>query len=293
VANVTTMDTTDDSSLELGVVEIASDGDVLLDVTFETSNDTLKAARKATKPRPGQKASAPAHALKPSVRIGYRVQLSVLRQKSKYFDNLFSDTRFAEAKSIAAAFEQLSLRNIKPSDASVADLPAVRIHEDDEATKLAGQEVIFGHLLRILHEKPLEATAGSKPWTMHQVATLAVLADRFDCTLPVSRSLSTLKFKWPTTPTTLPREDRPMPSLSRTAEETLRQKILVSWLLDQPPKMHTSTRELILYGSRKWSVYPDEDDTSSTAAWWDLPDDLESELEPSQAATPTPKYNVY
>jgi hypothetical protein len=257
------------SKLEFEVVDIVPDGDIVLDVTFETSKGTLKAARKAAKPRPGQKDAAPV--LKLRTRVGYRVELAVLKQNSKYFDNLLSDTRFAEARSIEASFERLSLKNVKPSEAAAADLPVVRIHEDDEATRSAGQESAFEDLLRILHRK--QSTA--KAVTMHYLAVLAVLADRFDCIAIVSRYLNALKYKWPATQTRLARDDGP--ALSRATEETLRQKILVSWLLDQPPRLHTATRELIMYGSRRWSAFlEEEDDEHNTAAWWDLPDDLES-----------------
>jgi len=76
--------------------------------------------------------------------------------------------------------------------------------------------------------------------------------------------------------------------LTKPAEETLRQKILVSWLLNQPLKFHASTRELILYGSCNWTTAIASDDppadatgpntATSAAAWWDLPDGLEAEL---------------
>ncbi|KAJ4306689.1 hypothetical protein N0V88_000053 [Collariella sp. IMI 366227] len=253
------------------IVEIVSDGDIILEVTFETSKETLKAARKASKPRPGQKVTPPV--LKGKLQVRYRVQLAALKSNSKYFDNLLSDTRFAEARSIEASFTQLSLKNVKPSDADAADLPVVKIHEDDEATRSAGQESAFGDLLRILHRKQ----STSKAVTMQYLAVLAVLADRFDCTAIVSRYLNVLKYKWPTTQTRVSRDDGP--ALSKAAEETLRQKILVSWLLEQPLKMHIATRELIMYGSRRWSTFLDEDEEATfTAAWWDLPDDLEAEL---------------
>lgn len=257
------------ASTELDIVDIAPDGDIVLDVTFDTSKETLRAARKAAKPRPGQQITGTPPVLKPRVRLGYRVQLAVLKQNSKYFDNLLGDTRFAEAKSIEAGLQRLSLNNVKPSEAGARDLPVVKIHEDDEATQTAGLDSAFGDLLRILHRKQTTA----KPVTMHNLGVLAVLADRFDCTAVVSRYLGALKYKWPATQTRLSKDDGP--ALSRAAEETLRQKILVSWLLDQPLKMHAATRELILYGSRKWSAFVDED--INTAAWWDLPDDLESE----------------
>ena len=261
----------------LRIVDIVPDGDLVLDVTFDTSNETLKAARKAAKPRPGQKQQGTTPpVLKAQTRVGYRVQLAVLKQHSKYFDNLLSDTRFAEARSIEARFQQLALRNVKPSDADAGELPVVEIHEDDEATRSAAQASVFEDLLRILHRR--QSTAPSKAVTMQSLAVLAVLADRFDCTSTVSRYLNALRYKWPATQTRLSRDDGP--ALSRAAEETLRQKILVAWLLDQPLKMQAATRELIMYGSRQWSHHdvPDQDQDQHAAAWWDLPDDLETEL---------------
>jgi hypothetical protein len=261
-----------DAGTRLEMVEIAPDGDLVLDVTFDTSNETLRAARKAAKSRPGQQAAdaSTLPVLKPRVRRGYRVQLAVLKQNSKYFDNLLSDTRFAEARSIEAAFQRLSMSNVKPSEADVQQLPVVRIHEDDEATQSAGLESLFADMLRILHRKQSTAKAP----IMHNLAVLAVLADRFGCTGAVSRYLNALKYKWPATQTSLSKEGGG-PALTAAAEETLRQKILVSWLLDQPLKMHAATRELILYGSRRWSAFGEED--PNKAVWWELPDDLESE----------------
>lgn len=259
-----------DRGSALDIVDIAPDGDVVLDVTFQTSKETLKAARKATKPRPGQKIIPPV--FKPKVRVGYRVQLSLLRRHSKYFDRLLGDVRFAEARAITAALEQLSLQNVKPQEAPAEVLPKVEINEDDKATQAAGQEGVFGDLLRLLHGRE----AVTKPPTMHYLATLAVLADRFDCTVAVSKAMPSLKFKWPLTKTALPREEGSS-SLTESMEESLRQKILVSWLLDQPMKFSSSTRELIIYGSRKWAMRDEEEEEIHTASWWNLPDDLEGE----------------
>ncbi|KAK3320726.1 hypothetical protein B0T19DRAFT_444545 [Cercophora scortea] len=267
-------DASDSSSARLGfdIVDIVPDGDLILDVTFETSKETLRAAKKATRPRPGQQVNQPV--LKPRVRLGFRVQLAVLKQDSRYFSNLLSDTRFAEAKSIEAALERLSLQGVKPGEAEPKDLPLVKIHEDDEASQSAGQETIFQDLLRILHGKE----PATKPVTMHYLATLAILSDRFDCTDPVTKWHNfNLRYKWPLTQTRLPREDGG-PAITKAAEETLRQKILVAWLLKIPPRMQTATRELVVYGSRKWSAFLDEAETG-TAAWWDLPDGLEGELQ--------------
>jgi hypothetical protein len=261
------------------VVDIVPDGDLILDVTFYTSKDVLQAARKAArKTVPSVPKELPQPTLRSTVRVAYRVHLAVLRQQSKYFDNLLGDKRFAEAKSIESALQRLSLQGIKPENASPTDLPVVKIHEDDETTRSVGREGIFEDLLRILHRK--QSTTNTKHVSMHYLAVLAVLADRFASTGIVSRYVSALKYKWPATQTRLGKNDGP--TLSRAAEETLRQKILVAWLLDQPPKLMTSTRELIMYGSRRWRTFGDEeneeDEEVGHAAWWDLPDDLESKL---------------
>ncbi|AEO61381.1 hypothetical protein MYCTH_2130550 [Thermothelomyces thermophilus ATCC 42464] len=197
--------------------------DIVLDVTFETSKETLKAARRAAKPRPRQNV-APPPALKPETRVGYRVQLSALKQNSKYFDNLLSDTRFAEARSIEQGFKELSLRNVKPSEADAGDLPVVRIHEDDEATRSAGHVSVFEDLLRILHREQ----STSKAVIMHYLAVLAVLADRFDCRPGM---------------TALPYPGQVKRSSGKRSSS--------AWLLDQPLKLHAATRELIMSGSRR------------------------------------------
>ncbi|KAK3899240.1 hypothetical protein C8A05DRAFT_18292 [Staphylotrichum tortipilum] len=265
----------------LDILDIVPDGDLLLDVTFDTSASTLRAARKVTKPRPGQKTTAPV--LKPRTRLGYRVRLASLRDNSAYFARLLSDTRFAEARAIEARLQELSLAGVAPSSAPAVSLPVVQIHEDDDATRSAFQSASFADLLRILHR--VQPTAPSSPKgavTLHALAVLAVLADRFDCTPIVSRYVTALKFKWPATQTRPASRDDGGPALSRAAEESLRQKILVAWLLDQPPRLLAATRELVMYGSRRWSLVGSEEDGGDegevVAAWWDLPDEIEAEL---------------
>ncbi|KAK5662843.1 hypothetical protein OQA88_6254 [Cercophora sp. LCS_1] len=261
----------DPAEAGLEIVEIAADGDILLDVTFETSKETLKAARKAAKPRPGQKDAPPV--FRPKVRLGFRVRALTLRQCSKFFDTQLDYTKFFEGRSIASAHERLSLQQVNPSEAPAGDLPLVEILVDDQATKSAGQETIFGDLMRILHEKePV-----TKPLTIKYLATLAVLSDRFDCIGPVARGLhGRLNIKWPATHARLSREDGDS-SLTIAVEETLRQKILVSWRFDQTTTFSEATRELVMYGSRKWSLALEEEEVDE-AIWWGLPDGLEREL---------------
>lgn len=254
------------------VVSIVPDGDVVLDVEFQNSRETLKSAKKATLShiRPTLVASAPQSELKPRVKVAYRVRLATLKLHSKYFGNLLSDTRFQEARSVETAFEKLILKGAKAEEVEAQDLPWVKIVDDDEATRSAGREAAFGDLLRILHN--LDTV--TKSYTFNYVATLAVLADRFDCVLAVSRYMPRLKPKWPLTQPRAPRDDGV--GLTKHTEDLLRQKILVAWLLDQPLRLAAASRELIMYGSVRWSAFAEADSHAYGATWWDLQDDLES-----------------
>jgi hypothetical protein len=275
------------------VITVAPKGDILLDVTFETSKSTLKAARAALpRPRPSQRdPPAPQPLLKPRIHLAYRVDLSTLKKHSRYFTNLLTDTRFQEARDIESRFRELSMRNAKPADVDSDQLPRVLIVDDDEATRSAGREDVFRDLLRILHGGGIT----TRPVTMLYVATMAVMADRFDCTSTVSRYLNTgLKFKWPATPQPKPSADvEGMTSLSISGEEMVRQKALVSWLLGHPLKFQAATRELVLYGSHAWAAVSDEehhgtgtepveqpDSSRRNALWWYLPNELEGKCPP-------------
>ncbi|KAG7140693.1 hypothetical protein HYQ46_007937 [Verticillium longisporum] len=153
-------------------------------------------------------------------------------------------------------------------DADLTTLPWITITDDDEATRSIGRDKVFGDMLRILHGQPVQTPATSI--NMLFVTTLAILADRFDCR-------SSLKLKWPKTSNRALRADSGKSALG--TEQVLRQKILVSWLLDQPMKLHDATREIILRGSSHWSALVSYDELPSTEAWWNLPDDLERELQ--------------
>lgn len=282
------------------VVDITDAGDVVLDCVFENSLATLKSAKKQQQ---HQQASRPAAAatqqpppLKARARVGFRVKLAVLKQHSRYFDRMLGDTRFKEAKTIEAAFSALSLSKTDPASAHVSDLPWVRIVDDDQETRLAHREEAFADMLRLLHGKE----AVNQTPTLDFLATLAVLADRFDCAPAVSKSMSAggLKLKWPVTQRKVAvNED---PRMSRSLENALRQKILVAWLLNQPKRFEAATRELIMNGSLKWSSFPEQTDGVNEAMWWYLPDGIEQELQyrrecilNSIASIPRHFFNLY
>ncbi|KAK5629248.1 hypothetical protein RRF57_004963 [Xylaria bambusicola] len=268
------------------VIVISEHGDVVLDATFQNSKDTIRAARKATPTRPtGRIDPQPQQPVpKARVRLAFRVDLAVLRGQSKYFDKLLGDKHFKEAKDIADAFAALSLKKVQPRDVDAKDLPWISIRDDDEATSYAYREMVFADLLRILHGK--DAKMGQAQITMSFVMTLAVLADRFDCAAAVSKYVATgLKFKWPVTnrgKLSSARDDggaAGFSGMSRANENVLRQKILVSWLLNQPGKFQAATRELIMNGSCQWSPFGEQEDESTSATWWYLQDGLEQELQ--------------
>ncbi|KAI8964742.1 hypothetical protein F5Y11DRAFT_315092 [Daldinia sp. FL1419] len=251
------------------VVNIVDGGDLILDVTFENSKDTLRTARAAQSklfnrdPQPAPKKKA---------RLGFRVSLKALKTQSKYFERLLTDSRFKEAKDISSAFAALAIKSIKPETADAGELPWIKIQDDDQATHYAHREGVFGDLLRILHGK--EAVT---KFTMSFVTTLAVLADRFDCTSAVSKYLvAGTRFKWPLTNRKAIRDEPSV--MSRGNEDILRQKILVSWLLNQPARLQAATKEIIMNGSCRWSSFA-QDDESSDATWWYLQDGLEQELQ--------------
>ncbi|KAK8134195.1 hypothetical protein PG984_006207 [Apiospora sp. TS-2023a] len=308
------------------VVDIAKAGDLILDVTFENSKATVKAARKQQASSlkanavGGQSSAGTGPAPRSKLRLGFRVDAGVLRRQSQYFDRLLSDTRFQEAKTIAAALEALTLRNVKPADADARDLPWIQVIDDDDATHYAYRDNVFADLLRLLHGKetvaaaaasasapaatatPTAATAktaastatpaapaaptapATPPPTLDFWTALAILADRFDCAAPVAKALKAaggLRMKWPVTQRKQPPSGNgggEEAKMSRQTESVLRQKILVSYLLDQPPRFLAATRELIMNGSCKWSAFPDPNEAAA-AGGGELVDELEQELQ--------------
>lgn len=255
-------------SSEAGLINIVPDGDVILDVTFKTSEEVLRKARKAAsaaaRKTPSQAAPSSAKDRpKPLSKAAYRVSLEVLKGKSKYFENLLGNTQFKEALAVAKAFEALSVSGRTPKEADPGDLPRISIVDEDYATKAAGREGAFEDMLRLVHGRPLKPQ--STP-SLSYITTIAVTADIFDCTAAVSKTLGgEAKIRWPV---------QTKPGRAVDIEQALRQKILVGWLLGHPMRMQTATRELILRGSSYWSAFR-EDGQEPTAAWCDLPDGLE------------------
>jgi hypothetical protein len=252
------------------VINIRATGDIILDVKFENSRGSLQQLDNTNGIR-GK--SSTVKLKRASVgRALYRVRLDTLKRQSRYFEHLLGSETFKEGQAITAQFTVLKEKSINPTEADYTDLPRIEITDDDEATRMVGRETVFADLLRIIHD----AEVITKP-TVAYLASLAVMADRFDSLSPVARWFKGLKtFKWPATYGKAGKDGSGRMSI--TAEEMLRQKILIAWLLDQPMRLAQCTKELIIRGSSRW-VYSEEGvGTTGEASWWDLPDDLEGEL---------------
>ncbi|KAH7635701.1 hypothetical protein B0T09DRAFT_27016 [Sordaria sp. MPI-SDFR-AT-0083] len=197
---------TDDSS-DFEIIEIAPNGDIVLDVTFETSKPVILAAKKAfaaysARPTPRQASKAPGQGPaktlakpprpppKPRVRVGFRVHLSVLKEHSPYFARLLSDTRFAEAKAVEAALAKLSLENVSPGEADWTQLPRVAIREDDEATQSAEVRYVFHDLMYILHYGGLPAPPAPPADETPQAADATPPAEFIGVPPPTSKAAS-------------------------------------------------------------------------------------------------------
>ena len=239
------------------VVEIRATGDIILDVSFENTNactksipsDFIQKLRLSKTPIP-------------SARVLYRVRLETLKKHSKYFAHLLGSDVFGEGRSIKDHFAALAESKLKPAEIGPDQLPRIKIVDEDDATRTVGREVVFRDMLRIIHG----AEHLTKFVTTLYLTVLVIMADRFDCLPPVTRYISGTfaNFKYPQT-------------LDKSAEELLRQKILIFYYTNQAVRLASATKELILRGSARWTGYEDSN-PGFTTAWWDLPDGLEGSI---------------
>jgi hypothetical protein len=241
----------DDTDYKL--VEIRATGDVILDVTFENTYACTKSV-----PSDAIHKLRASKAAITSVRLFYRARLETLKKHSKYFGHLLGSDVFGEGLRIKEAFSELAQSGLKPSEIEPAFLPRIKIVDEDDATRAMGRELVFRDMLQIIHG----AEHLTKPISMNYLSILVIMADRFDCAAPVTRYVTGIfgGFRYPQT-------------LDNSAEEVLRQKILIFYRTNQAARLAAATKELILRGSSRWAAY-DENPSFSTA-WWDLPDGLE------------------
>ncbi|KAB8300115.1 hypothetical protein EYC80_000345 [Monilinia laxa] len=239
------------------VVDIGGGGDVILEVLFENTKACTKSIPKETIEKL-RISKTPF----PSARVFYRVRLDILKKHSKYFQHLLGSDTFGEGRAISANSAELSLTGKDPSKLPAEELPRIQITDEDDATRTIGRETVFRDMLKIIHG----TDHSTKLITLLYLAILVVMADRYDCMATIARYIAGKfsNFRYP-------------PTVDKTTEEVVRQKILIYYHTNQALRLATATKELIVRGSSRWSIY-EEADSSFLAAWWDLPEDLEAEL---------------
>lgn len=235
------------------VIEIRATGDVILDVCFENTSACTKSI-----PNDALQKLRNSKSTNLSSRGLFRVRLETLKKHSKYFAHLLGSDIFGEGRAIKDTFSKLAELKLKPHEVEADLLPRIKIVDEDDATKTIGRENVFRDMLRIIHG----AEHLTKPISITYLSVLVIMADRFDCLGPISRYVTGpfAKFKYPQT-------------LDKTAEDILRQKILIFYHTNQALQFAAATKELILRGSFNWSS--SDDNSGFSTAWWDLPDGLE------------------
>ncbi|KAI9646616.1 hypothetical protein NHQ30_004612 [Ciborinia camelliae] len=211
---------------EYKVVPVGSGGDIILEVMFENTkactksipNETIQKLRISKAPFP-------------SARVFYRVRLNTLKKHSKYFDHLLGSDTFGEGRAISAKFAELSLSSKDPSTLPAEEIPRIQITDEDDATRTIGRETVFHDMLKIIHG----IDHSTKSITLLYIAILVVMADKYDCMATVERYIAGRfsKFRYP-------------PTLDKTTEEVVRQKILIFYHTNQTSRLATSTKELIV-----------------------------------------------
>ncbi|ESZ99398.1 hypothetical protein SBOR_0160 [Sclerotinia borealis F-4128] len=239
------------------VVDVGSGGDIILEVMFENT----KACTKSIPNETIQKLKISKTPF-PLARVFYRVRLDTLKKHSKYFEHLLGSDKFGEGRAISAKFAELALSSKNPSKLPAEELPRIQITDEDDATRTIGRETVFHDMLKIVHGMD----HSSKSITLLHIVILVVMADRYDCRATIARYITGRfsNFRYP-------------PTLDKTTEEVVRQKILIFYHTNQALRLATATKELIARGSSRWSNY-EEAGSDFVAAWWDLPEDLEAEL---------------
>lgn len=197
--------------------------------------------------------------------FSYRVDSKVLKENSRYFENLLSD-RYSEGQRLAAALEALRLgghSNVEDAPASV--LPHIAIVNVGRiaVSKAASLQNLVADFLRAVHGLDLAVTQPP----VANLANLAVVADRLDAVACLSNYVRRRKY--------LQLVDAKSKG-KQSPEERVRQKLFVGLALDYPLWVTRYSKHLILRDSVQWRPEIEEDHTK--ALWWDIPNGVEDEM---------------
>lgn len=200
--------------------------------------------------------------------FAYRVDSKILRENSRFFENLLSD-RFNEGQRLSAELEALKLAgHSNIADASADALPRIHIVNIGRISisKASNVQNLIADFLRAVHGQDLAVPNPPVP----NLANLAVVADRFDAVTCLSRYVQRRKYLHLIDAKPKGRVSPGLP------EERARQKLLVGLLFDHPPWVTRYSKHLIMRDSIQWKPGIEED--HSKALWWDIPYGVEGSV---------------
>lgn len=191
----------------------------------------------------------------------FRVDSTILKKTSKYFERLLQPGRFGEALEVEAKHKALFERYGSTVDVPAAELPFLDMQDIGRTSSVRAVDALVADFLLILHGGDVQG-----PPPVVNLANIAIVADRFDALHIVknyvqSRDLIRIL-------------DRRTTSKTEVAldEDKMRQRLLVAILLDYPTWFEKYSARLITKGwtGRELSL--------AGALWWDLPLRVEEEL---------------
>ncbi|TLD05680.1 hypothetical protein E2P81_ATG10287 [Venturia nashicola] len=172
----------------------------------------------------------------------FRVSISALKAKSKYFERLLEAGRFGEGQQIATQHETLLKKFEKLALAPAEELPVIRIEDLGRISAVKSIRPLLTDFLLILHGQDTQATP-----PVSNLANLAIVADRFD-------ALNAIRLHF------------------QRKKERVRQRLLVGLMLDYAPWVDKYSVRLITKG------WVGQECELEDPLWWDLPNRIEEEL---------------
>ena len=200
--------------------------------------------------------------------VYYRVSSSVLRSVSRYFDVLLDPAKFSEGIQTGITAAQLEKDYPDISLVPTSSLPKISVADVGRFPAGMSNKSILSHFFKILHDPHYSSLSTATPLV---ITLLAIVADRFDATLPIAAFVKANKRAAKAV-----MKSKDEISKGKVAEEVIRQNILSGLLLHiDEVVLHWSAR-LIMEGSPKWHLEDQDDDPERELQWWNLPDSIES-----------------
>lgn len=202
----------------------------------------------------------------------FRVSTTSLGHASAYFENLLDPRKFNEGATVSARLTVLHQRYANISQVPATDLPIIRIEDVGQFPKGECCQTIMERFLDILHVTRPSLTNTLVPIT-HDIALLAVVADRFSSLSPVSSYVDREGWLKPRQAAKEIKRNNPTGDI----ESFCRQKVLIGTLLDNGLSVLIFSARLINEGSRRWTQRNNTEGDEDEALWWNLPSGLEGE----------------